>query len=88
MNACALAVSFTSDEMHVSLKDGRMLWVPLSWFPALERASSAQRHAVEISPAGAGLHWPQLDEDISVDGLLSGRRDTTRRVPRARTESD
>jgi hypothetical protein len=62
--------------MWVDLADGRMLGVPLAWFPRLLRATPAQREKVELSRMG--LHWEELDEDISVAGLLAGRKDTTR----------
>jgi hypothetical protein len=69
-------VRFDADSMWVDLSDGRTLGVPLVWFPRLLRATAAQRAVVELSPRG--LHWPELDEDISVAGLLSGRGDQTR----------
>ncbi len=56
--------------MWVALSDGRVLGVPLSWFPRLADASDAERAGVEISPFG--LHWASLDEDVSVEGLLAG----------------
>ena len=61
--------------MWVDLSDGRTLGVPLAWFPRLLRATAAQRAAVEISPFG--LHWEEIDEDISIAGLLAGRGDQT-----------
>lgn len=71
------AVRFDEDAMWVDLEDGRTLGVPLAWFPRLLHASTAAREAVELSPYG--LHWDELDEDISVEGLLAGRGDMTRR---------
>jgi hypothetical protein len=59
--------------MWVTLSDGREIGVPLSWFPRLQVASPQARKQVEISPFG--LHWPDLDEDISIEGLLAGRGD-------------
>ena len=73
----ATDVRFDGDTMWVALVDGRTLGVPLSWFPRLAQATSAQRNRLEIS--NGGLHWEELDEDISIDGLLAGRGDQTRR---------
>ena len=78
MNTSATAVRFDDDTMWVELSDGRTLGVPLAWFPRLLRATPAQRERVELSPTG--LHWEELDEDISVAGLLAGRGDMTRRT--------
>ena len=63
--------------MWVELVDGRVLSVPLAWFPRLLRANPSERNAYRISPSGHGLHWEALDEDISVPGLLVGRGDMT-----------
>lgn len=54
----------------VRLRDGRVLSVPLAWFPRLRDATSQQRSGWELTGEGIGLHWPELDEDISVAGLL------------------
>jgi hypothetical protein len=62
--------------MSVELSDGRTLGVPLTWFPRLLHASRQQLENCELSPYG--LHWEDLDEDISVAGLLAGRGDQTR----------
>jgi hypothetical protein len=70
---------FDSDTMWVELTDGRQLGVPLSYFPRLLHASPAQRRRYTTSGGGAGLHWDHLDEDISVRGLILGKRDRTRR---------
>ena len=72
----AEAVGFAEDSVWVDLSDGRRLGVPLAWFPRLLHASPEQRADVEISTRG--LHWEELDEDISVDGLLAGRGDQAR----------
>jgi len=69
--------------MWVQLADGRVIGVPLAWFPRLLRASPEQRLRFEISGGGQGLHWDALDEDISVAGLLAGRGDITRPVAAA-----
>ena len=69
--------------MWVDLTDGRTLGVPLAWFPRLLAASPAQRECFELSGGGTGFHWPGIDEDISLSGLLAGRGDQTRPVTRA-----
>jgi len=61
--------------MWVDLDDGRTLGIPLAWFPRLLHGSVGQRAEVRISPSG--LHWEELDEDISIAGLLAGRGDQT-----------
>ena len=75
MSTSPESVRFDDDSMWVSLSDGRVLSVPLAWFPRLLNASAAQRNAVELSRTG--LHWEAIDEDISVQGLLAGRGDMT-----------
>jgi len=72
----ATGVRFDEDSFWVELSDGRILGVPLAWFPRLLRASPAQRARVTISTRG--LHWEELDEDILVEGLLAGHGDRTR----------
>ena len=72
-------VRFDEHTMWVALDDGRTVGVPMAWFPRLLNATGEQRAAVEISPMG--LHWDELDEDISVDGLLAGRGDQTQKRP-------
>ena len=76
-----VGVSFDKDRMNVELSDGRTLGVPLTWFPRLMHATREQLENFELSPYG--LHWEELDEDISVAGLLAGRGDQTRRAPKA-----
>jgi hypothetical protein len=66
----ATELSFTADEMVVSLVDGRRLAVPLAWFPRLAKASLAQLQNYELMGDGEGIHWPDIDEDLSVEGLL------------------
>ncbi len=66
-------VKFDDDSMWVDLSDGRVLGVPLAWFPRLLDASAEQRAGVRLS--SRGLHWEALDEDISVAGLLAGLGD-------------
>jgi hypothetical protein len=81
MSISAMAVRFDEDTMWVELTDGRTLGVPLAWFPRLLHATPAQRDRVELSRVG--LHWDEIDEDISVAGLLAGRGDMTRRTDQA-----
>lgn len=71
-SALAQQVEFDEDQMIVSLADGRVLAVPLEWFPRLLHASEDQRRAVRISRHGQGLHWDQIDEDLTIAGLLAG----------------
>lgn len=69
----AANVRCTEDELIVSLSDGRMLSVPLAWFPRLAHATPEQLSEFELLGEGEGIHWPAVDEDISVAGLLEGR---------------
>lgn len=62
----------TDTHLEVLLKDGREISVPLDWFPRLLAASPADRARWEPCAAGYGIHWPTIDEDLSVDGLLRG----------------
>ncbi|MEO5857962.1 MAG: DUF2442 domain-containing protein [Pyrinomonadaceae bacterium] len=75
LEALATAVRFDADNMWVMLSDGRQLGVPLAYFPRLAQASAAQRKKYIVSGGGIGLHWDELDEDISVPALLAGRVD-------------
>jgi hypothetical protein len=74
----ARKVSFDADSMWVELADGRQLGVPLAYFPRLLKATGAQRENFIISGGGSGIHWDDLDEDISVRALLLGIGDRTR----------
>ncbi|MGH7284908.1 MAG: DUF2442 domain-containing protein [Polyangiaceae bacterium] len=76
MSTSPKSVRFDDDTMWVSLEDGRVLGVPLAWFPRLLRATAEQRAACELSRTG--IHWDSLDEDISIEGLLAGRGDKTK----------
>ena len=71
-SAIAELVEFTEDMIQVYLADGRILSVPLIWFPTLQAATPEQREQYRIGGGGRGLHWPDLDEDLSVAGLLAG----------------
>jgi hypothetical protein len=72
VSAVARSVEFSDDMMHVSLADGRIISVPLIWFSSLSNATQSQLENYEISPAGIGIHWPDIDEDLSVAGLMAG----------------
>ncbi len=76
MSTLARSVRFENDSMWVDLSDGRIIAVPIAWFPRLLHATPEQRQKVEISTKG--LHWEDLDEDISVAGLLAGIGDLSR----------
>ena len=65
-------VSFTEDSVSVALRDGRKISVPLTWYPKLLRATSEQRCNWKLAGGGYGIHWPDLDEDLSTEGLLRG----------------
>ncbi len=78
-------VRFVADKFWVDLSDGRSIGVPLSWFPVLEAATTAQRQKFWLSTRG--IHWDDIDEDISVDGLLAGRGDMTNRGKRLKTHA-
>lgn len=70
------AVSVEVDEtmLRVGLADGRMIAVPLAWYPRLLHGTPEERARYELSGDGYGLHWPALDEDLHIEGLLAGRR--------------
>jgi hypothetical protein len=70
--ALAKAVDFDEDMMRVTFMDGRELAVPLVWFRTLLKATPEQRKRCEISGGGISLHWPELDEDLSIAGLMAG----------------
>jgi len=65
-------VSFTEDALSVSLRDGRKISVPLTWYPKLLHATPEQRNNWKVAGAGYGIHWPDIDEDLSTEGLLRG----------------
>ena len=66
------------EKLWIELSDGRLLGVPLGFFPRLLHAALDERNRLEISGGGRSLHWDHLDEDIGVAGLLAGQRDNTR----------
>ena len=72
--AVAHGVRVSADSLNVDLVDGRSISVPLEWYPRLASSSDAERNNWRLIGSGEGIHWPDLDEDISVDHLLSGVR--------------
>jgi hypothetical protein len=66
------AVRIDDDTLAVDLVDGRAVSVPLAWYPRLLHATAAERENFVISAAGFGIHWPDVDEDVSVHGMLAG----------------
>ncbi len=70
------AVRVSDDTLTVDLEDGRTLSVPIGWYPRLAYGTSAERERFEISGAGYGIHWPDLDEDVGIEGLILGKRST------------
>ncbi|HEX2764407.1 MAG TPA: DUF2442 domain-containing protein [Allosphingosinicella sp.] len=77
----ATKVEFDDNQMWVHLDDGRVMGVPLAWYPRLLQGSAKERAEVWITPTG--LHWDALDEDISIAGILAGRGDMARTRSRA-----
>jgi hypothetical protein len=75
MAISAKNIRFDDDTMWVELSDARTIGVPLAWFPKLLQADKSELSNYELSQRG--IHWEQLDEDISIDGLLAGRGDMT-----------
>ncbi len=65
-------VEFSQDSLCVSLKDGRTIGVPLVWYPKLLKATEMQHKKWQVCGGGYGIHWPDLDEDLSTEGLLRG----------------
>lgn len=72
----AVDIMITDDTLTVDLEDGRTISVPIGWFPRLAYGSPEERANFQISGAGRGIHWPDLDEDIGIEGLLLGKRST------------
>jgi hypothetical protein len=84
-------VEITDDALSVSLMDGRTISVPLAWYPRLFHATPAQRQNWQIAGGGYGLHWPDIDEDLSTEGLLRGAPAPRRSLggpARAKDEAD
>jgi len=72
----AVRVTVTDDTLSVDMEDGRTVSVPIGWYPRLAHGTPKERANFQISGAGFGLHWPDLDEDIGIEGLLLGKRST------------
>jgi len=72
VSALAKHVDFDDLTMRVTFVDGRILSVPLNWFPLLRDATPQQRTQFEIGGGGVSLHWPDIDEDLSIAGLMAG----------------
>ncbi|MCG6552081.1 MAG: DUF2442 domain-containing protein [Candidatus Magnetominusculus sp. LBB02] len=70
----ATSVTVSQDSLSVDLSDGRTIVVPIGWFPRLSYASSKERQNWRLIGGGHGIHWVDIDEDISVEGLLAGRQ--------------
>ena len=70
--ALAKSVAFDDTMMSITFTDGRVLGVPLAWSPTLRKATPEQRTHCEIGGGGIRLHWPDLDEDLSIAGLMAG----------------
>ena len=70
----AMTIAVTEDTLAVKLSDGRTISVPLAWYPRLVHAMPQERDNWELIGDGQGIHWPDLDEDISIEGLLAGRK--------------
>ena len=69
----AISVAVTDSAIEVDLADGRSLSVPISWYPRLSHASKQERDKWSFIGGGSGMHWPELDEDISVEALIAGK---------------
>ncbi len=67
-------VTITEDTISIDLEDGRTISVPIGWYPRLAHGTPEERANFQISSAGYGIHWPDLDEDIGVEGLILGKR--------------
>src|SRR6266498_236924 len=80
----AIKVTVTDDTLSVDFDDGRTISVPIGWYPRLVHGTPAERANVQIGGAGFGLHWPDLDEDIGVEGLLLGKKSMESRASFAR----
>ena len=70
----AMTIEVTEDNITAELSDGRTISVPLGWYPRLVHATPAERNNWELIGTGQGIHWPDLDEDLSVEGFLAGRK--------------
>ena len=76
-----LDVQFPDDAVSVNLRDGRIITVPLVWYPRLLEATPSQRKNWKIAGGGYGIHWPDIDEDLSTQGLLRGAPAPSAHIP-------
>ncbi len=81
-------VVVTEDMLSVDTEDGRTIAVPIGWYPRLAYGTSAERANFQISGAGYGIHWPDLDEDIGIEGLLLGKKSSESQASFARWLKD
>jgi hypothetical protein len=72
----AVEVTVTDDTLLVDLEDGRTISVPIGWYPRLAHGTPEERANYQLSGGGRGIYWPDLDEDIGVEGLLLGKQST------------
>ena len=70
----AMSIEVTEDTLTAELSDGRIISVPLAWYPRLVHATPEERNNWELIGTGQGIHWPDLDEDLSIEGFLAGRK--------------
>ena len=80
----ATRVSVTDSTIDVELNDGRSLSVPISWYPRLEHATEAERANWTLTGSGLGIHWPEIDEDISVEAVVAGKPSNETQAPLAK----
>lgn len=73
-------VTVTDDTLSIDLEDGRTIAIPIGWYPRLAYGTPEERANFEISGAGYGIHWPDLDEDIGVEGILLGKKSSESRA--------
>jgi hypothetical protein len=69
-----MTIAVTEDTLTAELSDGRTISVPLAWYPRLVYATPQERSNWDLIGGGQGIHWPNLDEDISIEGLLAGQK--------------
>lgn len=72
----AVSAKVARDTLVVELRDGRVLSVPLAWYPRLAAATATERRRWELIGPGIGIHWPLIDEDVSIEALMAGQRST------------
>lgn len=72
--ARAINIVVTDDTLTVDLEDGRTISVPIGWYPRLAYGTTEEQNNYELSGTGRGIHWPDLDEDIGIEGLLIGKK--------------